>query len=86
MKNTISDGYLFVYVEKFIILCYTVNVSTCSQIRLRMVRGNAGGIVLHEHGCICLRHTLPRYTRHTYTPLHPYSVVNEHVDVYLYEL
>ncbi len=56
-----------IYVELYLILWYNVNVSTSSQIRLRMVRGNAGGIVLSGMDAFVCGTYSPIYTSYTYT-------------------
>lgn len=38
---------------------YNIYVSTRSQIRLRLARGNTGGIVPKWYGCICLKQISP---------------------------
>lgn len=56
-----------VIIEKFINLCYNNIVSTSSQIRLQMVRGNAGGIVLSGmYAFVCGTYS-PIYSSYTYT-------------------
>ena len=63
--------YLEVKVEYFTIQCYDIHVGTSSQIRLRVVRGNAGGIASTDMDAFYYG-TYSRYTRHTPTQSHPY--------------
>lgn len=48
-------------------MCYTVDVGTSSQIRLRMVRGNAGGIVLSGMDAFVCGTYSPIYSSYAYT-------------------